>query len=626
MAETPRNDKHSLFGQGNSAVPAPDWTPSADVLAHAHVTSLIAELGLDTYESLHQWSIENCPDYWERVIAKLGIVFQRPFDNVVSLARGITDPQWLSGAQLNIAESCFRGDHDAIAILHTSDGKPIQQWTLAHLESLSNRVANALTARGLGKGDRIAIDMPMTAESVAIYLGIIRMGGAVVSIADSFAPLEITTRLAIADAQFIFTQDVIHRSGKSIPLYQRVIDAKAPAAVVLPAGNRLVIELRENDIGWDEFLVADDTFESVLCHPDDCINVLFSSGTTGDPKAIAWTQATPIKGAADAFFHHDIHPGDVLAWPTNLGWMMGPWLIFAALVNRASIALYDGAPLGRDFGAFVQDAGVTMLGLVPSLVRAWRSTGCMEGLDWGTIRCFSSTGECSNADDMRYLMQLAGNKPVIEYCGGTELGGGYLTGVLTRPAVPGLFNTLALGSGVVILDEDGQPSDNGEVFLIPPVLGYSNRLLNRDHHEVYFEGTPGGPGGEVLRRHGDQIERLPGGYYRAHGRVDDTMNLGGIKISSAEVERTVNRLATIRETAAIAVSPPGGGPHLLVIYAVASDDNSPDREETLAAMQQRLRTELNPLFKIYDLVFTDAFPRTASNKVMRRLLRDGYSA
>ena len=133
---------------------------------------------------------------------------------------------------------------------------------------------------------------------------------------------------------------------------------------------------------WQDFLSDNETFTAVPCHPDAHTNILFSSGTTGEPKAIPWTHTTPIKAAADAYLHHDIHPGDVLAWHTNLGWMMGPWLIYASLINKATIALYDGVPTGRDFGVFVQNAKVSMLGVVPTLVRAWKNTGCMHGLDW----------------------------------------------------------------------------------------------------------------------------------------------------------------------------------------------------------------------------------------------------
>src|SRR4029077_19776043 len=116
---------------------------------------------------------------------------------------------------------------------------------------------------------------------------------------------------------------------------------------------------------------------------------------------------------------------------------------------------------GSEFGRFVQEAKATMLGVVPSLVKTWRNTGCMEGLDWSAIKVFSSTGECSNAEDMRWLMSLAGGKPVIEYCGGTEIGGGYIVGTVTQPCLPGAFSTPALGLDFVILDVHGNPANAG---------------------------------------------------------------------------------------------------------------------------------------------------------------------
>ena len=142
-------------------------------------------------------------------------------------------------------------------------------------------------------------------------------------------------------------------------------------------------------------------------------NVLFSSGTTGEPKAIPWTHTTPIRSAADAWLHHNLRPGDVVAWPTSLGWMMGPWLIYATLINGATMAIYGGNPATRGMGHFVETAGVTLLGVVPTLVRSWRLTHCVAACDWSRIRAFSSTGECSNAEDMLYLMSLAGWKPII---------------------------------------------------------------------------------------------------------------------------------------------------------------------------------------------------------------------
>ena len=237
------------------------------------------------------------------------------------------------------------------------------------------------------------------------------------------------------------------------------------------------------------------------------------------------------------------------------------------------------------------------------------------------IKVFSSTGEASNADDMRYLISLAGGRPVIEYCGGTEIGGGYITGTVVRPCEAGAFNTLALGLDAVILDPLGSLCENGELFLVPPSIGLSTRLLNKSHHDVYFEGAPPG-----LRRHGDQMERLRDGFFRAHGRVDDTMNLGGIKVSSAEIERALQGLPELVETAAVAVPGPGGGPSRLIVYAVPSDKSTWDTGKIADLVRRAIRENLNPLFKVDELVLVDALPRTATNKVMRRVLRDRYSS
>ncbi|RME23394.1 MAG: AMP-dependent synthetase, partial [Deltaproteobacteria bacterium] len=369
---------------------------------------------------------------------------------------------------------------------------------------------------------------------------------------------------------------------------------------------------------------VDAPLRAVVADAEAVTNVLFSSGTTGQPKAIPWTHLTPIKAAGDGWAHHDIHPGDVVAWPTNLGWMMGPWLIYASLLNGAAIALYEGDPSSAGFCRFVQDAGVTMLGVVPSLVRAWRARDATAGLDWSSIRCFSSTGEASRFDDMLWLMSRAGYRPVIEYCGGTEIGGGYITGSLLQPQAPACFSTPAVGAALLLIDDDGRFVDDvgeGEVALVPPQLGSSNRLLNRDHFDVYFAGMPEGPDGRRLRRHGDRLARLPGGFYRAMGRMDDTMNLGGIKVSSAEIERACASAVELDACAAVAVPPPGGGPEQLVIFAVPAAGAPTDPATLAAAFQQSIRAGLNPLFKVAAVHVRSSLPRTASGKVMRRVLR-----
>jgi acetyl-CoA synthetase len=218
-------------------------------------------------------------------------------------------------------------------------------------------------------------------------------------------------------------------------------------------------------------------------------------------------------------------------------------------------------------------------------------------------------------------MSLAGYKPVIEYCGGTELGGGYIGGTMAQPNVPAVFSTPSFGVELVtgLESEDG---DTGEVFLVPPAIGMSTRLLHHDHHAVYYQGTPRGPNGEILRRHGDAMERLAGGYWRAGGRVDDTMNLGGIKVSSVEIERALVGVPGLQETAAVACSPSGGGPSQLWVFAVVNSEADASVEELREQFQSAIRRHLNPLFKIHAVRLIDALPRTASHKIMRRVLRN----
>lgn len=601
----------------------PLWTPDKNTLLSSNIARSMAELHFDNLRDFHTWSVNQYEDFWQYISKKLPIIFRKLSLQICDLTQGIESPRWFSGAKMNIVESCFQADREKIAIVYRSEShNTLQTLSFDQLDRLSNRVANSLVTFGFKPKDAIAIDMPMTPFAVAIYLGIIKMGGVVVSIADSFSKDEIITRLTIADTKAIFTQDIILRGGKKIPLYQKISDANAPRAIVLAREDTLHQSLRANDMAWHDFLVEQDIFETVLCDPMTHCNLLFSSGTTGTPKAIPWNHTTPIKSASDGYFHHNIQSEDIIAWPTNLGWMMGPWLIFSAFINRATIAIYDGAPHTREFGQFIQDANVTILGVIPSLVASWQQSHCMENLNWQNIKIFTSTAECSNPTNMHYLSSLAGGKPIIEYCGGTEIGGAYISSTVIEPNYASLFTTPTIGSDFVLIDENGNPTDNGEVALVPPTIGLSTELINADQHAVYYADMPTTRDGKILRRHGDQIQRLSNGYYTVLGRTDDTMNLGGIKISSAEIERALAGIEGITETAAIAIAPPDNGPSRLVIYAAAS--KTFDSNVIKKIMQEKINKQLNPLFKIFDVVFIKELPKTASNKIMRRILRKEY--
>jgi acetyl-CoA synthetase len=595
----------------------PKWIPSAEAIAAANLTNAIDDLGLADYDAFYEWSHTDRSGFWGYTTKRLGIRMAEPAGAVFGEGSTPEHPIWFPGARLNIAESCFGARPETIAVRYQVSGH-INEMTYGELRGLANRVANGLTNFGVVVGDRVAIAMPMTIEAVASYLGILLAGAVVVSIADSFAPHEIATRMRISGAKMAITQDVISRGGKNLPMFGKIVTAGVDRAIVVETGDNC--ELRADDIAWSDFLSSDDEFEAVLRNPGDHANILFSSGTTGDPKAIPWTHVSPIKTASDAHYHHDVHPSDVVAWPTNLGWMMGPWLIFSSFINKATMAISDEVPTGPGFATFVEEAEVTVLGLVPSLVSAWRASQGAGACDWSKIRLFSSTGEASNYDDMAFLMDLAGNKPIIDYIGGTELAGGYMACTVLHPCIPATFTTPTLGGAIHLVDDDGNRSDRGELFIEPPALGLSLELLNKDHHEVYYSKCP--DIGVVLRRHGDRIERLENGHYRAQGRTDDAMNLGGIKVGSAEIEHAALGVEGLSEVAAIAIDPPGGGPSRLVLYVVL--DPGADEPGLMMKIQERIRTELNPLFKISDLVVVNSLPRTASTKVMHRSLRTDY--
>ncbi len=646
--------------------PPPIWTPSSVDVARANLTEFLAMHRLRDLPALRHWSTAAPADFWRAVCQKLQIRWAEPPNHWLDLSHGLERAVWARDARLNIVLSCLpelqselvEASHVAWPAAEPLDPqRPVMQWQSANgpLESISahqlarqvQRLAVHWQAAGWS-GRRVALLLPMSPIGVAVYLTALYCGSTVISIADSFSAPEIANRLRLAEAEVVVTMDALTRGGKRLPLLPRVHQATDLACLVIgavdgrgatdwdgPWLSERAIGLRSQDWDWNDWLAQATnpswgSAESLptsagLVAADSPIHLLFSSGTTGDPKVIPWTPLTPIKCAADGYFHQDLHADDVVAWPTSLGWMMGPWLIFATLINRSAMALFEDAPLGSDFGRFVQDARVTVLGLVPSIVKSWRATRAMEGFDWSQIRQFSSTGESSQREDYFYLSWLAGFKPIIEYCGGTEIGGGYISSTVLEPNAPATFTGPAIGLDVEILDVDGQPADEGELYIVPPSIGLSQSLLNRDHYTTYYAEAPRSPStGRPLRKHGDHFRRLPSGYYEAGGRTDDTMNLGGIKVSSLELERIINRVPGVRESAAVACSLAGGPDQLVVFLVLVPSTEATAESQWLARLNQAIREELNPLFKASQLSIVAELPRTASNKILRRTLRDQW--
>ena len=591
------------------------WQPSHEIIEQSNLYEAMMDLGINNYVGLYNFSTVEREHFWDYVVQKLEIKFNHEVSPILR-SDGLQN-QWFLGAQLNIVESCFKAPEDKLALIYGSDADDmLRQYTYGELKKKCLEVVAGFEGLGLVKGDRVCICMPMNFESVALYLACVYSGVVAVTAAESFSVEQVSLRAQIGEAKYLFTSESVVRGDGSLKLYDRLKSIDLPAIVQMRENKS---QLKDGDVSWESFLGEAGDFSPVSCATEEMMTLLFSSGTTGEPKAIPWTHLTPIKSASDGFFHQDIHAHDVVAWPTSLGWMMGPWLIFASLMNNASMALYEGSPTQGPFLDFVKASKVSVLGLVPAIISAWRHLDeeCKDQL--AGVRLFSTTGEASNRDDVTWLMKTAGSKPVIEYCGGTEIGGGYVTGSILQPQKAACFSTPALGSVFCVLDEAGNKSDEGELFLYPYSLGLSQSLVNADHEKVYFEGVAELDGVQ-LRRHGDCVKLQGDGFIQPRGRADDTMNLSGIKVSPVAFEQLLVQLDGIAECAAVSQRN-SKGEQLYVFYKEAVGEATLSRDELLAKVNELIAEKLNPLYSAKALVRLTELPRTASNKVMRRKLR-----
>ncbi len=560
--------------------------------------------GCRSYSEVLGWSQSHRAEFWKHSMERLGLSWEGPIE--LDGATAIQPRRWFPKASWDLVGDVFRLNAPSSRALQvrTESGQTEEQ-SFAELELRVAQWSFEWSRLGYKAGDALGFCAPMNANSTAAFLGALDCGLVVICIAESFSEAEIQTRLHLGQARGLAFQAETLRSGRRVN-----IETKARAA--------------SHNLGIPShpLKLTDDVTPHSLKHhrrsSSDPLLLLFSSGTTGEPKVIPWTSLTPIKSAVDAMYHQGLKAGDRVAWPTSWGWMMGPWLLFASFLNRASLVLFDGAPHHEKFLDWIVESQATHLGVVPSLVKAWIHQGQLQKLRHSQLEVLSSTGECSNRKDMFLLSHACGFKPIIEYCGGTEIGGAYIANHRMASNVPSTFSGPTLGLDFVLLDENGKDADSGEVYLVPPSLGLSETLIGRDHHAVYYSKAPAHPRAP-LRIHGDEIQRLPSGFYRALGRMDDTMNLGGIKVAAVEIERTLVGLAGLHDVAAVAQNPVGGGPSELVLFAVL--DGNTTVEAFHRAAQERIRTRLNPLFKVSRVSKQDSLPRTASNKLMRRLLK-----
>ena len=584
------------------------WKPTQEALAGSNISKALSDNDFSTYSSLLDWSLKEKAAFWDYSVNKIQLHFHTP--PLTLLSQSPIDPEWFSGSVFNIVDSCFNQPDTKLALQVGKEDGSIDTLTYLELRQKTNAFCQWLKANNYNPGDRVTLFLPFSELAVVAYLALIKYGAIPILVPESFSVKELQNRMNIVDSTHVFYLPEYVYNSKLIKLIDKI--SKLPSQVTTVSIKEIGLEPSRD-------------YESD--YSNQYTSILFSSGTTNEPKAIPWTHLTAIKCAVDGYYHQDIRTSDNVTWTTGMGWMMAPWLIFATLINGATLSLFTGSAAHISYVEFLEKGNISILGVIPSLVKIWRSQRYMENREL-TVRLFSSTGEPSNFTDYLYLMSLTDyTAPIIEYCGGTEIGGGYITGTIHQPCIPSTFTTPALGLGFCVkgVDDDWN-SNKGAIYLTPPSIGLSETLLNRDHYKEYYADQPIGPNGEVLRKHGDAFqiltipsEELP--YYQCIGRPDDTMNLGGIKVSSIEIESVLNAHPEVDASAAISIRE-ADDPEVLVVF-IESKRKYP-KEDLKKELNGVIRTRLNPLFRISDINYIVKIPRTASGKIMRRTLRDLY--
>jgi acetyl-CoA synthetase len=356
--------------------------------------------------------------------------------------------------------------------------------------------------------------------------------------------------------------------------------------------------------------------------------VIYTSGTTGKPKGAVHTHAGfPVKAAQDMAFGTDLQPGQLLYWMTDMGWMMGPWLVFGSLILGGTFFLYDGAP---DFPGperlweMVERHRITILGVSPTLIRSMLPYGDapMRAHDLTSLRLFASTGEPWNPDPWMWLFRTVGDskRPIINYSGGTEISGGIVMGNPLLPIKPTAFSAPCPGIAADVFDEHGKPvrGQVGELVIKAPWIGMT-RGFWRDperYIDTYWSRWPG------IWVHGDFAVIDGEGQWYILGRSDDTIKIAGKRLGPAEVESILVSHPAVIEAAAIGVPDEIKG-NALVIFCVLGSAHSPEevlREELQSLISNSLGKPLKP----QAVLFVKDLPKTRNAKVMRRVIRAAY--
>jgi len=601
------------------------WEPSPERIERATLTRyqrwLEERLGrsFGSYDELWAWSVEDVEGFWASIWDFFEVRASVPYERVLG-RREMPGAEWFAGARLNWAEHVFRGRPDgAVAIRAAGEGRPLAPTTWGELRALTARIAAGLRAQGVGPGDRVVAYLPNGLEAVAGVLACAAVGAVWSSCSPDFGARSVVDRFAQIEPKVLLAVDGYRYNGRDFDRREVVAGLRAQmpslAATVLlgylDEGARL-----DGTLAWEEFLGPQGSvleFEQVgFEHP---LWVLYSSGTTGLPKAIVQGQGGILmEQLKHQHLHVDAQPGDRVFWFTTTGWMMWNFLV-GCLLTGAEIVLYDGNPGYPDMNALwdlAADAQITTFGTSASYIAACMKAGVEPGAgrDLSALRAVGSTGSPLAPEGFDWVYEhLGADTWLFSTSGGSDVCTAFVGGVPTLPVYEGELQARSLGAKVESFDEHGRPliGEVGELVLTEPLPSMPLYLWNDPdgarYRDSYFAVYPG------VWRHGDWIEITDRGSAIIYGRSDSTINRGGVRMGTSEIYRAV--LAVDDVVDALVVDVDGWMPLFVVLR-----DGATLTDDLRTQIATRVREDCSPRHVPNAVYQIAEVPRTLSGKAL----------
>jgi acetoacetyl-CoA synthetase len=625
-----------------STQPGPIWQPTPEDVERAEVTRFIRWLGaergveVDGYRELWKWSVDNLDDFWRAAWDYFEVLSDGEPETVLA-SREMPGAEWFPGTRVNYAEHVFRGHVDEdLAILAASELRQLERLTWGELRAEVARVAAGLRGLGVEEGDRVVAYMPNIAETIVAFLATASLGAVWSSASPDFGADSVTDRFAQIEPKVLIAVDGYRYGGKDFDRLETVARLREQ----MPSVQHTVLlrylgaegEL-PGALSWEELGAgASDAELSFNRVPFSApLWVLYSSGTTGLPKAIVQSQGgILLEHLKSLRLHFDLQPGDRFFWFTTTGWMM--WnIVVAGLLTEAPVVLFDGNPGYPDLGRLwdlAEEAGITVFGISAAYVSASIKAGIVpeDGRDLSTLRALGATGSPLAPEGFDWLyQQLDESIWLFSTSGGTDVCSSFLGGVPTLPVYRGELQAPTLGAAVAAFDPEGKPvvGEVGELVLTEPLpsmpIYFWGDADGERYREAYFEMYPG------VWRHGDWLELTERGTAVIYGRSDSTINRGGIRIGTAEIYRALDSVPEVLDALVIDL-PREGTDGWIALFVVLREGAELDQDLT-KRMARAIRERCSPRH-VPDAVFEIAeVPRTLSGKVVevpvKRILMGG---